>query len=170
MHVVLPGLRQGAVDLNRGAGAADRRLAGRRLGQCRGVPARGRRCRRVVEPRCRRVGQTAGALQRDVVVGQGVLDSLERADRLAELLPCFRMLDGAGQRGARDTDQVGGRGDQRRRQRRFQVHRRDGDRLGVDLDVGDRLRGIGALGVVHGDAVADAHDGGDRPVRPTRPT
>ena len=116
VHVVLPGLRQRAVDLHRGAPAADRSLGGRRLGQCRRVPARGDRGRRVVEPRGRGVGQTAGAFQRDIVVGQGVLDALECADRLAELLACFRVLDRAVQRGAGNTDQVGGRRDQRCRQ------------------------------------------------------
>ncbi len=76
-----------------------------------------------------------------------MLDALECADRLAELLACFRVLDRAGQRGTGDADQVGGRGEQWRRQRRLQVHRRDGQRLGVDLDIGDRLSGIGAFGV-----------------------
>ena len=87
VHVVFPGLRQRAVHLNCSARATDGRLARRGLGQSRGVPARRGRGRRVVEARRRGVGQTAGALQRHVVVRQRVLDALECADRLAELLP-----------------------------------------------------------------------------------
>jgi hypothetical protein len=74
------------------------------------------------------------------------------------------VLDGPGQRGARDTHQVGGSRDQRCRQRRFQFHRCDGERFGVHLDVGDRLRRIGAFGIVHRHAITDADDCRNRAV------
>ncbi len=161
---MFPGLRQGAVDLHPGARASDRRLGGGSLGQCGGVPTRDGSGCRIVKPRGGGVGQTAGAFQRHIVIGQRMLDALERPDRLAELVARLRVLDRAGQRGGRHTHQVRGCGQQRRRQCRFQVDGRDGDRLGVDVDIGDRLGGIGALGVAHGCAVADADHGGDGPV------
>ena len=131
--------------LDRGARTAGRGVAGRRLGQRGGGPSR-RGCGvAVAEAGGRRVGEAAGAFQADVVVGQRVLDPLECADRRAELTSRLRVLDGAVQGSARHADQVGGRRHQGCRQRRFDVDRRDYQWLGVDLDVGHRLRGVGGL-------------------------
>lgn len=78
---MLPGLPERTIHLDGGARTVGRGVAGRRLRQCPGGPSV-RGCNvRIGQPGRGRVGEAAGALDGNLVVGQRVLDSLECPDR-----------------------------------------------------------------------------------------
>ena len=107
VEVVLPREADAAVQLEAVAGEQPLAVAGRRLGQ-----RRGHRPARVVlgDGEGGEVGERGGPLDREVAVGQAVLERLERADRPAELLAVLGVLE-------RGLEDGAARGDRRQRQR-----------------------------------------------------
>jgi hypothetical protein len=108
--VVLPGEADAAVQLHRVLGDLGIDVAGRGLGG--GGVEQGLWIAR--SPQAHGLGyQGAGGHQRDLVIGAAVLQRLERADRLAELLAHLQVLDGAVEDDVGAADRVAGQGQPR---------------------------------------------------------